>query len=496
MKILLAASEMTPFAKTGGLADVAGALPKALAALGHEVAVVLPFYGTIDRRAAAAEIVLPEVIADLPIGKRALTVWRASLAGPAGAAPVTVYLIEDRGLFNRPQLYALGGREYPDNPLRFAYFCQAAIWMLKGLGWTPDIIHANDWQTALIPTYLAHLPAMQADPDLRRIRVLFSIHNMSYQGLYPGYVMRQIGLPATLFAMHGLEYRGYLNLLKGGILYSHELTTVSPQYAKEIQTRAYGCGLEGILRLRAAHLTGIMNGIDTREWDPATDPALSAHYSRADKSNKALCKRQVQQRFGLATDPGRPLLAMIGRLIQQKGVDLLVEILPTLLEGAERAQFVLLGTGQPEFEAFFAKLARRYPEQVGLELGFDDALAHQIEAGADLFLMPSQFEPCGLNQLYSLRYGAVPVVRRTGGLADSITDATPSTIVWGKGTGFVFGPFDGAALLGAIRRALAMYLNDKELWQKLIDNGMAQDFSWARSAKEYEKLMLRMVAGV
>lgn len=492
MKILYATSEMAPFAKTGGLADVAGALPKALAALGHDVAVVMPFYSLINRDQAAAELVLPEVTVDLPVGRRVLAVWRAEVDGePDSGQRIPVYLIEDRGLFSRPQLYADKDREYADNALRFAYFCMAALWMVKGLGWTPDVIHCNDWQTALIPTYLANLDVMRNDPDLSRIRTLFSIHNMSYQGIYPNYTLQQIGLPLTLLRQDGLEYFNHINLLKGGLLFSDELTTVSPQYAREIQSPAYGCGLDGVLRARAAHLTGILNGIDVHVWNPATDPALPAHYSREDKSGKASCKEHLQKYFELPVEPRTPLLAIISRMIEQKGFDILAKALPQIL--AEGAQFVLLGTGQPEYQNFFSKMARLHPTQVGLKLGFHDALAHQIEAGADIFLMPSLFEPCGLNQLYSLRYGTIPVVRYTGGLADSIVDATPSTIVWGKGTGFVFAPYDDRMLLDTVLRAIRHYREDGDTWAKLLDNAMAQDFSWEHSAKEYDGLLRRMV---
>lgn len=491
MKILLATSEMAPFAKTGGLADVAGALPKAMAALGHDVAVVMPFYRMVDREKFQPRLVLPGVQVDLPVGRRSLDIWRTELPGRhASDPPVAVYLVEDRGLFNRPQLYGSNGGEYADNALRYGYFCQAALGMLKGLGWMPDVIHCNDWQTALIPTYLANLAPMRDDPEFSRIRVLFSIHNMSYQGIYPATTLPQLGLPLSLFRPDALEFYTSLNLLKGGLLYSHELTTVSPQYAREIQTPALGCGLEGVLQARAAHLTGILNGIDISEWNPETDPALPTHYSRADKSGKAACKRFVQERFKLPVKPEVPLLAIISRMVHQKGFDILVGVLSEIL--AEGVQFVLLGTGQPEYEEYFRQLRDDYPEQVGLEVGFNDALARQIEAGADMFLMPSHFEPCGLNQLYSLRYGTVPIVRRTGGLADSVVDATDSTIVWGKGTGFVFGPYADRALRGAIKRAIALYRHEKASWAKLVDNGMAQDFSWDRSAREYETLILKM----
>lgn len=495
MKILYATSEMTPFVKTGGLADVAGALPKALAALGHDVAVALPFYSQIDREAAGATLVLPDVVVDLPAGPRSLSIWRAEapVEGPGDGA-VTVYLIEDRGLFTRPQLYADKGREYSDNPLRFAYFCMAAIWMLKGLGWIPDIIHCNDWQTAMIPTFLCHHDAMKSDPELQRIRVLFSIHNMSYQGIYPEYILRLLGLPRRLGQAGEMEFYGSINYLKGGILYSHAITTVSPQYAREIQTVEYGCGLEGVLREHSGRLSGILNGIDARVWDPAADPALPAHFSREDRAGKAECKRALQRRFKLPEREGTPVIGIISRMVPQKGFDLIVQAMPELM--AEDVQFVLLGTGMPEYQRFFEQEARLYPEKIGAEIGFSDELAHQIEAGSDIFLMPSRFEPCGLNQLYSLRYGSIPIVRHTGGLADSIVDANPSTIVWGKGTGFVFGPYDMRAMMGAIRRALKLFREDKELWAKLMDNAMAQDFSWAQSAREYEKLMAHMIRRV
>jgi starch synthase len=294
-----------------------------------------------------------------------------------------------------------------------------------------------------------------------------------------------------LFKPDSLEFYGLVNLLKGAIVFSDRLTTVSAQYAKEIQTPQYGCGMEGVLRDRADRLTGILNGIDVKTWDPQSDPALPARFSRGDKSNKARCKQDVQNYFGLPPKPGVPLLAIISRLIPQKGFDILTQAMPRILE--EGVQLVLLGTGMPEYQEEYAELHKKRPSRIGLELGFNEPLAHRIEAGADLFLMPSQFEPCGLNQLYSLRYGTIPIVRRTGGLADSIVDATPSTIVWGKATGFVFAPYTASALLASVRRAVALYSNNKPLWTKLVDNAMAQDFSWERSARRYEALMLEMI---
>ena len=448
MKILMATSEMAPLAKTGGLADVAGSLPHALAALGHEIAVVMPFYGTIDRDALTSYPVLPEVVVDLPAGRRVLTIWRtrmptATLGSDEERAErpsITIYLVEDDGLFARPQLYAEQGEEYPDNPLRFAYFCQAAVWMLKGLDWLPDVIHCNDWQTALIPVYLDHYGSMRNDPALQHIRVLLAIHNLSYQGIYPPHVLGQIGLPDTLMNPEELEFYGSVNLLKGGICYSHRIVTVSRQYAREIQTEQFGCGLEGVLSKRTHELTGILNGIDVKDWNPATDPHLAANFSREDPTGKTQCKEALQKQVGLPVQPERPLIGMISRLADQKGLDLISEVLPELL-ASHKFQFVVLGTGQPEYHEFFQTLQNQMPDRVAARLLFDNALAHQIEAGADMFLMPSAFEPCGLNQMYSMRYGTIPIVR----------------------------------------------------WRRLMQNAMSADFGWTRSAREYEHLMGRMI---
>jgi starch synthase len=491
MKILFAASELAPLAKTGGLADVAGALPRALTELGHDVRAVMPFYGTISREKYAPKLVMPEVLVSLPAGRRALRVWETT----SPSEPVfPIYLLEDAALFDRPQLYAEAGVEYPDNALRFAYYCMAAIWMLKGLHWIPDVIVCNDWQTALIPTYLVRNRTMRLDPQLGKIRTLFAIHNLSYQGLYPNYLVYQLGVPWAAFNPYEMEFWGRINLLKGGLVHSHKLVTVSPTYAREIQTDEFGCGLEGLLHTRRQDLTGILNGIDTQVWNPAQDPNLAAAYTRQNKRPKEKCKRDLQEQFGLPLDTPRkqrPLLTVISRLANQKGFDLLTEIMPQVLRTG--AQFVLLGTGQPEYHDYFRELAAAHPQQVGLELGFNDALAHQIEAGGDIFLMPSHFEPCGLNQLYSLRYGNVPVVRKTGGLADSIINATPATLKAGKATGFMFTEYKPAALLAAVRKAVATYENDRTHWRKLMDAGMQQDFSWERSAREYETIMQGML---
>lgn len=497
MKILFAASEMTPLVKTGGLADVAGALPRAMAALGHDVAVILPFYGSIDRTQWEFQRVIPELVVELPAGRRVPAVWYVELPGETPKSnPVTVFLVEDRGLYQRRELYAVEGREYPDNALRFGYFSLATLYAIKELGWIPDVIHCNDWQTALIPVYLKRRRTLANDPAFAGIRTLFSIHNLSYQGLYPGHTIEQLGLPIELMQVEELEFHGMLNLLKGGLVYSDQLATVSPTYAQEVQTQEYGCGLNGLLHTNAHRLTGILNGIDTHEWNPETDPHLPANYSRADPTDKAVCKAALQREFGLPEDPRVPLLGLVSRLADQKGFDILTQALTAggLLEGD--VQFVALGSGQPEYHTLLEWLRERYPGKAGVRLGFDNGLAHRIEAGSDMFLMPSRFEPCGLNQLYSLRYGTPPLVRRTGGLADSITHATPKTIASGMGDGFAFDDYTSEALLETLSGALELYNEDGETWTRLMDNAMRRDHSWRRAAREYESLMEKMVAHV
>ena len=490
MRILLVTSEMAPLAKTGGLADVSQALPKALAGLGHEVAVALPFYGSIREGGLKARKILPEVVVDLPAGIRSAAVWRASVPSARPDNPLSVYLIDDPGLFDRPGLYAGQGGEYPDNALRFGYFCLAAAWMLKGLGWRPDAIIANDWQASLISINRRWHPAVSADPWLASIPVLLSIHNISYQGIYPDYLLEHLGLPKSAFHIDGLEFHGSLNLLKGAIMTSDWITTVSPTYAREIQSPELGFGLDGAIRSRGDRLRGILNGIDVEAWDPAADPTLPARYDASDLTGKQICKQRLQQRFGLPAEPRRPLIGMVGRLVEQKGFDLVLEALPELLRGQN--QVVVLGTGDPRYEDVLRAMARRSPRKLGVRIGFDEPLARLIEAGADMFLMPSLFEPCGLNQLYSLRYGTAPIVRRTGGLADTVLNATPARLASGKATGFVFTQYTARHMCAAIRRALRLYRNDPAAWRKLILTGMEQDFSWTRSAKEYVGVLTKV----
>jgi starch synthase len=490
MKVLMVTSEMAPLAKTGGLADVLEALPKALVERGHEVAVAIPFYGRITKILQTNDLHLslpmPQLVVDLPVARRGLAVWSTVIDG------VTVYLFEDQPLFHRPQLYAENGREYPDNGLRFAYFCKAVLWAIKGLDWWPDVIHCHDWQAALVPIFLRYDDSFLGDDAYRRLRVLLTIHNLSFQGIYPAHTVPQIGLPPAAMNLDALEYWGNVNLLKGALLFSDWLTTVSPTYAREIQTPEFGCGLHGVIAARAGRLTGILNGIDADGWNPATDPLIPTHYDRRKLDGKAVCKRRLQERLGLTVRPDTPLMGIVSRLSDQKGFDLLIEVLPEFLTGD--AQLALLGTGDDKYHAAFKKLAADHPGKVGLLLGFDNTLAHQIEAGADLFLMPSAFEPCGLNQMYSLRYGTPPVVRRTGGLADTIIDTSAAGLANRAAGGFVFDEYSPEALRDAIARALELYRRHPASWRRLMEIGMRQDNSWSRAAAKYEMLMENMIS--
>lgn len=472
MRILFVASEGLPFSKTGGLADVIEALPKALVALGHEVAVLLPRY----RTAKSLGIAVPSLT--VPMGD-ALR-FPAILEGGA-IHGVLFYFVDDVEYFDREQLYGAAGKDYPDNAERFAEFCGAAIEFCKQV-WMPDVIHCHDWQAGLVPVLLKTRYAN--DPALRDVPVVFTIHNMGYHGSFPREAMKKIGLPDTLFGIDAMEFYGRVNFLKGALIFSDYLTTVSPKYAEEIQTPEYGQGLDGVVRNRAERLTGILNGVDYSAWSPERDRVIAARYSPKDLSGKAACKKNVIEQMGL---PSRvletPLLGIVSRFAGQKGFDLIEQIAAELL--AEDVALIALGAGEPKYEKFLRELAKAYPTKVAVKVAYDNVLAHKIEAGADIFLMPSRYEPCGLNQIYSLKYGTVPVVRATGGLDDTIDAYDP---VSGRGTGFKFQPYDGPSLLAAIREALAVYRNEPAAWRQIQLNGMSRDFSWKVSAAEYARL--------
>lgn len=500
-KILLAASEVAGFAKTGGLADVAAALPRALARRGHRCAVILPLYHCV--RTGSVPIFPTGHAFNIPMGERSVAgrIWQATL--PDSSVPV--YLVEQAYYFERDDpsrgagLYQFTGptgdkRDYPDNSERYIFFCRAVLEAVRLLDFWPDVLHANDWQTGLLPAYLRevhHLGLPNRD-RYARVGSLFTIHNIAYQGVFWHWDMKMTGLPWYLFNDRQLEFYGHLNFMKAGIVFADLLNTVSPTYAREIQTPYYGCGLEGVLYERRDRLFGIVNGVDERAWNPATDPHLAAHYDADNiEPGKPLCKTALQKTFELAQQPRTPLLGIVSRLAEQKGIELAIKAAETLLIRGD-VQLVVLGEGNPDYHRALLDLKRRHPRLIGLKLGFDEALAHQIEAGADIFLMPSLYEPSGLNQLYSLRYGAVPVVRATGGLADTIVDYTPEELKAGKATGFSFVARTANALLETIDRALTLYRTAPDGWRQLMQIGMRQDWSWQRSAGEYERLYARI----
>jgi starch synthase len=453
------------------LADVVGALPKALAELGHELAVLLPRY----KGNKAAARVVPSVTIPLGSGLRF-----PALVDAGTIDAVRYFLVEDPEYFDREGLYGDKSGDYPDNAERFTEFSRAAIEFAKQV-WQPDVIHCHDWQTAMVPVLLRTLYA--EDPALRGVPVVFTIHNLGYQGVFPPAALKRIGLPESLFTMEALEYYGRVNFLKGGLVFADALTTVSRKYAKEIQTAEYGSGLEGVIQRRADRLTGILNGVDYAAWSPEADTFIAANYSSFNMAGKRLCKKDLLQTFQLPLENlERAVVGIVSRFADQKGFDLIAEVAEEMLE--ENLALVALGTGEPKHEKLFRVLADEYPAKVGVKIAYDNAVAHKIEAGADIFLMPSRYEPCGLNQIYSLRYGTVPVVRATGGLDDTIEAYQPKT---GKGTGFKFEAYEGKALLACLREALRVY-RDARAWKALQANGMAKDFSWKASAGEYSKV--------
>jgi starch synthase len=474
LRVLMCASEVVPFAKTGGLADVAGALPKALARLGHDVRIALPGYRGVEAHAADARRVDSF---EVPLGRKTVPVTVAATDALPG---VLTYLIESPAHFHRADLYG-----EPDDAERFALFCRAILEFLRRNEWRPQLIHGNDWQTALLPVYLKTV--YRADPALSPISTLHTIHNLAYQGVFDPFVLDRAGLDRSLFSVDGLEFYGLANFLKGALIFADLLSTVSDTYSKEIQTPEYGERLEGVLAKRRQDLFGVLNGLDYEDWDPATDGLIVANYDAADLSPKAAGKAALQQRFGLPQRPDVPLFGLVSRLATQKGLDVLTQALPHLL--SLDVQFVLLGTGEPQYHALLSSLAEQYAGKMGLALEFDNTLAHRIYAGCDMFLMPSRYEPCGLGQMISLRYGTIPIVRRTGGLADTISDFNPGT---GEGNGFSYQEHTAVALMGAIARAL-LTMKVVPAWSRLLQNAMAADFSWDRSARHYADLYQRAI---
>jgi starch synthase len=486
MRVLLVASEATPFAKTGGLADVAGALPAALERLGCDVTLVMPAYREVF---SGGQPPVPAGLAfDVPIGTRRLSA--RILEGRLPGTQVKVLFVANDECFDRPTLYG-GSEDYPDNAERFIFFSRAALEIAARQDRPYDVIHCHDWQTGLVPAY--HKLLYRSLPSLRQARTVFTIHNMAYQGLFWHWDMLLTGLDWKYFNWQQMEFYGQLNFLKTGIVFADAISTVSPNYAREIQQEIGGCGLEGVLASRADVLTGIVNGIDASVWNPRTDPLIPRTYSERDfREGKRAARAALAARLGAAAPDGRPLVAFVGRLVEQKGIDLLIELLGRM-GGGGRARFVVLGSGDAGREESLRRVAASFPGTVDLAVGFDEGLAHLVQAAADIMLMPSRFEPCGLTQLYALAYGTIPVVRATGGLVDTVVDATPETLRDGTGSGFVFEAFDSLALEHAVVRALDAH-DDRELWDGLVRNVMAQDWSWDSSGREYLAMFRRTCA--
>jgi starch synthase len=467
------ASEAHPYAKTGGLAEVAAALPDALGRLGHRVTLLLPRYRGIDIKGTRSQP------AAIDLGTRIQPVVFRTAETQAGVTPVFVDVPE---LYDRDGgLYNVNGVDYPDNPWRFAVFSRAALEYARLQGERPSIIHAHDWQTGLVPVYQKML--FSRDPVIGGVPAIFTIHNLAFQGVFPADTLPSIGLPWEVLDIQALEFWSQISYLKGGINFSERLTTVSPTYAREILTPESGFGLDGALRRRAGALTGILNGIDVERWSPESDQFIAASYGPDDLSGKALAKQALLDAVGLPNDAvvrARPLIGLISRLTDQKGFDLVFDAADTLM--SLDATWVMLGSGERRYEELWRRLAAQYPGRVSTTIGFDERLAHQIEAGADLFLMPSRYEPCGLNQMYSLRYGTLPIVRATGGLEDTVVDVSQP-----GGTGFKFREYSSTALAATVQRALTLYAKPSD-WKQIQQMGMKIDFSWDASAREYVKV--------
>jgi len=481
LRVLFVASEGVPFAKTGGLADVVGTLPDALKDLGVEVKVLMPYYGALKQGKISTATVAEDLEAPLPYPLN----LAFDLMAPT-SPDYPFYFVARDEFFERSQLYGTPKGDYFDNLERFAFFSAAVLPVCQALDFHPHVIHCHDWQSALAAVYLKN--RWQGEPVLAGAKSLLTIHNLAYQGLFPQDRYHLLGLDWSLFCIDGLEYYGQINLLKGGIICADAINTVSPTYSLEIQTPELGYGLEGVLRHRAAVVSGILNGVDYAEWSPETDPLIPAHFSRKDLKGKAADKAALMEAFGLDRSRAQaPILAMISRLADQKGFDLVAQVLPQLM--ARDVMVVILGTGEEKYHRWLEKEAPKYPGKLGVKIAFNNQLAHLIEAGADMFLMPSRYEPCGLNQIYSMKYGTIPVGRATGGLVDTITPVNPKT---GKGTGFLFEEYSPEAFLKALHTALADYENQK-LWPKIMQNAMSQDFSWKVSARAYLDLYNRLI---
>ncbi len=489
-RVLIVSSEIVPFAKTGGLADVAGALPLALSSLGWEVRTIMPKYRMVDKGKFNLKNSLPKGSSiSIPIGEKVEKGLVVETVLPESG--VTSHFLVHPGFYDRDELYRdrKSGGDYSDNDERFIFLARGTLEALKTVGWRPRVIHCNDWQTGLIPPLLKTVYSQ--DPFFQGVATLFSVHNLGYQGNFFPATLPKTGLDGDLFQPFGpLEFWGRVSFLKAGLVYADLINTVSQKYAQEIQSNSeYGLGMEGVLRARKEDLYGIINGIDYQVWNPETDSLIPYRYSKTNLSVKEKNKFELLRRLGLPLPWGRvPLIGIISRLADQKGFDLIAKVIDQIM--SLDMQLVLLGTGDERYHLLFNEVAHRYPHKAGINLTFDNRLAHLIEAGVDIFLMPSRYEPCGLNQLYSLRYGTIPVVRETGGLADTIQDYEPES---GEGTGFVFQKYDSREMLDALKRALSLF-QDQTSWEKLMIRAMEEDFSWEKSAEKYIHLYQKAMA--
>lgn len=473
LRILIVTPEVEPFVKVGGLADMAGALPKELAALGHDVRIVCPAYGSVKVHGTRAA--LPEPLG-VDVGTEAhwARTWETTLPG----SKVPVYLLEHDGFFSRPDVYAGPWGSHGDNDLRFVFLCRGALALCQQLDWIPDVVHGHDWTTGLLPVYLN---TTLKDTPLGRIASVFTIHNLEHQGYADRRVLDFARLPASEFRADSVESTGAVNMMKAGLYHSTKLTTVSPTYAEEIKTPAGGWGLDHVLRFRAGDLMGILNGIDTSAWDPSTDKYLKHNYTPTKLAGKIACKSELQKRLGLTPDANVAVFGVVARFASQKGLDLLAEALPHIADRMQ-VQFAILGSGDPGLEHAFRWVAGQYPGKVGVYIGYDNELSHLIQAGSDCFVMPSRSEPCGLTQMYAMRYGTVPLARATGGLIDTIEQYVEGTV---KGTGFLFEDATAPALYNTVGWACATYYDRPQEFARLRQNGMAKDFSWRTSAESY-----------
>ena len=481
MRVVFITTEAVPFAKTGGLADVCGALPTRLVGRGHRCSVIMPAFRQIY--GAGQPVEQTDISFAVPIGDKVMggRLLRSQLPD----SEVDVFFIDQPHYYQRPALYGDESGDYPDNCERFAFFCRSALQAISRLDLQPDIVHCNDWQTGLVPAYVR--TGFEDHAWMNKAATIMTVHNLAYQGRFWHWDMLLTGLDWAYFNPAGMEFYGHLNLLKTGLIFADALTTVSPKYAEEIQTAEHGCGLEGVLASRRSDLHGIINGVDSRIWNPRIDTHLAANYDvETWEQGKAVNRTKLRGEFNLRDDVNMPVVGLVGRLAEQKGWDLIIGAMRQLLEQQKPIQWIVLGTGDPEYQEQLQRLAEFYPDQVGLKLGFSNELAHLIEAGSDIFLMPSRYEPCGLNQLYSLMYGTVPVVNPTGGLADTVTDTTAETLAAGTANGFHLKDYSVQALIDSLWRAALVFWDDKETWSRLVTSGMRNDFSWKRSAARYE----------